>query len=94
MVSNIFKGQSVWIVEHNRYISEVKVLDRNWGFVLVEFPYGARIQLRATKCFATREEAQRSIRRYEDENLRGSAVHSRTLYDATALTGNRYPRLH
>lgn len=57
-------GDSAFIVESNRFIKEVKVLSTAGGLYLIQFlDTGGGIKVKEHRLFATKEEAERSIRK-------------------------------
>ena len=54
-------GSHVFIVESNRTISEVVVAARRGDFYTVRFLNGGAIQLRQSRIFLSREEAEKKI---------------------------------
>ena len=54
-------GSHVFIVESNRTITEVVVAARRGDFYTVRFLNGGAIQLRQSRIFHSREEAERKI---------------------------------
>ena len=54
-------GSHVFIIESNRTITEVVVVARRGDFYTVRFLNGGAIQLRRSRIFPTREEAEEKI---------------------------------
>ena len=54
-------GSHVFIVESNRTITEVVVAARRGDFYTVKFLNGGAIQLRQSRIFLSREEAEKKI---------------------------------
>lgn len=54
-------GSHVFIIESNRTITEVVVAARRGDFYIVRFLNGGAIQLRRSRIFPTREEAETKI---------------------------------
>ena len=61
-------GDTVYIVESNRFIREAEVRSCGGGMYLVRFKdNGGGIRLREHRLFATKEEAEASIKREKTE---------------------------
>ena len=54
-------GSHVFIIESNRTITEVVVAARRGDFYTVRFLNGGAIQLRGSRIFSTREDAENKI---------------------------------
>ncbi len=68
-------GDTVFIVESNRFIREVEVRSCGGGMYLVRFKdNGGGIRLKEHRLFATKEEAEASIKREKKEKdiMRGN----------------------
>lgn len=69
-------GSHVFIIESNHTITEVVVAARRGDFYIVKFLNGGAIQLRKSRIFSTKEDAERKI------PVRAEAKHScRSPYD-------------
>lgn len=69
-------GSHVFIIESNRTITEVVVAARRGDFYTVRFMNGGAIQLRQSRIFPIREEAETKIPARAEEKRR-----FRSLYD-------------
>lgn len=58
-------GDTVFFVESNRRVRQVRVLSCTGGLYLIRFAEGGGIRVKKHRLFATEEEAERSIRRYK-----------------------------
>ncbi len=63
-------GSHVFIVESNRTITEVVVAARRGDFYTVRFLNGGAIQLRQSRIFLSREEAEKKILARSEEKRR------------------------
>lgn len=54
-------GSHAYIIESNRNIREVTVVRRNGDFYLVRFDSNGGVQLRGSRLFATREDAEATL---------------------------------
>ena len=63
-------GSHVFIIESNRTITEVVVAARRGDFYTVRFMNGGAIQLRRSRIFPTREEAESQISVRAEEKCR------------------------
>lgn len=63
-------GSHVFIIESNRTITEVVVVARQGNFYTVRFLTGGAIQLRRSRIFSTREEAETKIPTRAEEKRR------------------------
>lgn len=63
-------GSHVFIIESNRTITEVVVAARRGDFYTVRFQNGGAIQLRRSRIFSTREEAETKIPARAEEKRR------------------------
>lgn len=63
-------GSHVFIVESNRTITEVVVAARRGDFYTVKFLNGGAIQLRQSRIFLSREEAEKKIPARSEEKRR------------------------
>ena len=63
-------GSHVFIIESNRTITEVVVAARRGDFYTVRFLNGGAIQLRRSRLFPTREEAEEKIPAIAEEKRR------------------------
>lgn len=63
-------GDRAYIVESNRIIREVKIVQCSGGIFLVKFlDTGGGIQIKRHRLFATREEAEKSIAKPEKKKM-------------------------
>lgn len=81
------KGQTVWIIEHNRYVTPVMVRNVSYGFVTIAMPDGAYIRLRESRCFTSKDAAAAHVKR-------PYPVVPRALNGAKPVPGYRAPALH
>lgn len=58
---NFQNGSHAYIIESNRTIREVTVVRRSGDFYLVRFDSNGGIQIRGTRLFATKEEAEATL---------------------------------
>ena len=58
-------GSHVFIIESNRVITEVVVTADRGDFCVLRFPSGGAIQLRKSRVFASREDAEMQIPKKE-----------------------------
>lgn len=58
-------GSHVFIIESNRVITEVVVTADRGGFCVLRFPSGGAIQLRKSRVFVSKEDAEMQIPRKE-----------------------------
>ena len=58
-------GSHVFIIESNRIITEVVVTANRGDFCVLRLPSGGAIQLRKSRVFASKEEAEMQIPRKE-----------------------------
>ena len=63
-------GSHVFIIESNRIITEVVVVARRGDFYTVRFLNGGAIQLRRSRIFSIREEAENKIPARAEEKRR------------------------
>ena len=68
-------GSHVFIIESNRTITEVVVAARRGDFYTVRFLNGGAIQLRRSRIFSTREEAETKIPARAEEKRRFRSPH-------------------
>lgn len=61
MVIKLEMGAKAFIIENNRIIREVTVVRRSGDFYVVRFDSNGVIQLRGSRLFATREEAEATL---------------------------------
>ena len=59
-------GDVAFLVESNRIIREVKVVNCSGGMYLIRFPNGGGIRVKEHRLFATEEEAKKSLPGYEE----------------------------
>lgn len=60
-------GSHVFIIESNRIITEVVVTANRGDFCVLRFPSGGAIQLRRSRIFASREDAEMQLSKNELE---------------------------
>ena len=58
-------GSHVFIIESNRTITEVVVTANHGDFCVLKFPSGGAIQLRKSRVFASKEEAEMQLPKKE-----------------------------
>lgn len=58
-------GDVAFLVESNRIIREVKVVNCSVGMYLIKFPNGGGIRVKGHRLFATEEEAKQCIPGYD-----------------------------
>lgn len=58
-------GSHVFIIESNRIITEVVVTANHGDFCVLRFPTGGAIQLRKSRVFVSKEDAEMQIPRKE-----------------------------
>ena len=68
-------GSHVFIIENNRIITEVVVAARRGDFYTVRFLNGGAIQLRRSRIFSTREEAETKIPARAEEKRKFRSPH-------------------
>ena len=65
------KGMSAFIVESNRFIREVVIVKRRGNSYIIKFvDINGGIQVRGSRLFATRNEAEKSIPNTRESNKR------------------------
>lgn len=66
MMSRFKPGSSAYIVEPNRFIREVEIKNFSGGMYLLIFKdTGGGVKLRENRLFATKEEAEASIKKFK-----------------------------
>ena len=55
----IREGSTVWVIEHNNRVREVKVVRMEYGFATVRFPQGGMARLRESRLYIDQEDAIR-----------------------------------
>ena len=68
-------GSYVFIIESNRIITEVVVTANRGDFCVLRFPSGGAIQLRRSRIFASREDAEMQLSKNELEQVHSIALH-------------------
>ena len=58
-------GSKAFMVESNRIVSEVTIVKRNGDFYIVRFENSGGIQVRISRLFATKEEAEATLPKSE-----------------------------
>lgn len=59
-------GDTAYIIESNMFIREVKIVNISGGFAVISFTKGGgRIQLRESRLFPTKEEAEANLPKKE-----------------------------
>lgn len=58
-------GSHVFIIESNRIITEVVVTANRGDFCVLRFPSGGAIQLRKSRVFASKEDAEMQLQKKE-----------------------------
>lgn len=56
------EGEHVYIVENNSHITPVQIIRKDGSFYTIQFSNYARINLRESRLFRTKEEALKKIR--------------------------------
>lgn len=60
-------GDTAYIVESNRIIKEVKIVNCAGGMYLIKFANGGGIRVKEHRIFATEEDAKKSIPGYKEQ---------------------------
>lgn len=63
-------GDTAFLVESNRIIREVKIVNCSGGMYLVKFANGGGIRVKEHRLFATEDDARKSIPGYEEPRRR------------------------
>ena len=54
-------GDTAYIIESNMAVREVKIVQISGGFAIISFARGGRIQLRVSRLYPTKEEAEANL---------------------------------
>ena len=63
-------GDTAFLVESNRIIREVKIVNCSGGMYLVKFANGGGIRVKEHRLFVTEDDARKSIPGYEEPRRR------------------------